>query len=79
MDMIEPTPGLYRHFKGGKYRVLGVAAHSESGEELVVYRSVDDDAGMWVRPRSMFVSNVSIDGEAVPRFERLVDSLTQPS
>lgn len=52
--MKEPQPGIYRHYKGGTYEVVGVATHSETLERLVVYRSMKDQGGMWVRPLSMF-------------------------
>ena len=47
-------PGRYRHFKGKEYEVLGVARHSETEEELVVYRALYGDFGLWVRPVSMW-------------------------
>jgi hypothetical protein len=62
-------PGTYRHFKGGLYEVLGVARHSETEEELVVYRTGQGD--LWVRPKAMFLETVTRDGRAVPRFEYL--------
>lgn len=62
--MIEPGP--YRHFKGGHYEVLGTARHSETEEELVVYRAAD--GSMWVRPLAMFTETVQHEGRTVPRF-----------
>jgi hypothetical protein len=59
-------PGKYRHFKGGLYEVLGIARHSETEEELVVYRTSQGD--LWVRPRAMFLETVTHDGREVPRF-----------
>ena len=64
-------PGLYRHYKGQYYLVLGVARHSETEEELVVYRPDYGDRGLWVRPRSMFEELVEIDGRTLPRFQFL--------
>ena len=64
--MIEP--GLYRHYKGKDYEVVGVATHSETGESLVVYRALYGEFGLWVRPLEMFEELV--DGR--PRFERVV-------
>ena len=64
-------PGRYRHFKGGEYRVSGVAQHSETGEQLVVYTPLYGDGGLWVRPLAMFVESVQIDGEPRARFEYL--------
>jgi len=67
------TPGRYRHFKGGLYEVLGLARHSETLEELVVYRALYGEGGLWVRPLAMFRSSVTLDGREVPRFTRLPD------
>ncbi|MFC2973621.1 DUF1653 domain-containing protein [Azotobacter bryophylli] len=61
-------PGLYRHYKGAEYRVFGVARHSETEEELVVYQALYGEFGLWVRPLSMFVESVEVDGRTVPRF-----------
>lgn len=63
-----PT-GRYRHYKGREYIVLGVARHSESEEELVVYRQDYGARGLWVRPLGMFLETVEIDGRKSPRFE----------
>ena len=67
----EPQPGLYRHYKGGRYRVLGTARHSESDELLVVYRCLYDNDSLWVRPLAMFMEMVTVDGRVVPRFEQV--------
>ncbi|WP_313513010.1 DUF1653 domain-containing protein [Pseudomonas sp.] len=61
-------PGLYRHYKGPEYRVIGVARHSETEEEMVVYQALYGEFGFWVRPLSMFSETVEVDGEQVPRF-----------
>ena len=61
--------GEYEHFKGGRYRVIGAAKHSETLEEMVVYQKLYDDNGLWVRPLKMFLENVEVDGEKVPRFK----------
>ena len=66
--MIEP--GLYRHYKGQHYEVLGVATHSETGESLVVYRALYGEFGLWVRPETMFSEIVEVDGATVPRFAK---------
>ncbi len=60
--------GRYRHYKGNEYTVLSVARHSETLEELVVYRQEYGDHGLWVRPKSMFLETVEVDGKVVPRF-----------
>lgn len=64
-------PGRYRHYKGKDYEVLGVARHSESEEEYVVYRQLYGAGDLWVRPKDMFLESVMIEGTAVPRFRRL--------
>jgi len=66
--MPEIHPGRYRHAKGNEYTVLGVARHSETLEELVVYRQEYGDHGLWGRPAAMFAETVMVDGRAVPRF-----------
>ena len=63
--------GRYRHYKGNEYVVLGVARHSETDEELVVYRPDNGEQGLWVRPKEMFLETVEVDGKQVPRFEFL--------
>lgn len=74
--MAEIAPGRYRHYKGQEYTVLGVARHSETLEEVVVYRQEYDDHGLWVRPAAMFVEKVVVNGQTVPRFQRLVSGAT---
>lgn len=66
--MSELKAGRYRHYKGGEYEVLGIARHSESAEQLVVYRPLYGEGGLWVRPLTMFVEKVVVGGEEVPRF-----------
>jgi hypothetical protein len=63
--------GRYRHYKGNDYQVIGIARHSETEEELVVYRKLYGDGSLWVRPLAMFAEAVTVDGLAVPRFEWL--------
>jgi len=60
--------GRYQHFKGKFYEVIGTAKHSETKEELVVYRALYGDRELWVRPKNMFLENVEVDGKTVPRF-----------
>ena len=62
-------PGRYRHFKGGLYEVIGIARHSETQEEMVVYRPLYGEGGLWVRPRRMFEESVTHEGKTVPRFQ----------
>jgi cupin 2 domain-containing protein len=72
--MSEVTPGRYRHYKGNKYTVVGTARHSETLEEMVVYRQQYGEHGLWVRPKEMFLEMVKVDGQDVPRFQRLGSS-----
>lgn len=69
----EPQPGLYRHYKGNPYRVVGLARHSETLEPLVVYQALYGEQGLWVRPAAMFVETVEHGGQRVPRFARAGD------
>ena len=61
-------PGIYRHYKGPEYRVLGTAQHSETEEWLVFYQALYGEFGLWVRPLAMFQEQVEVDGESVARF-----------
>ncbi len=65
---MEIKPGRYRHFKGGEYEVIGVGRHSETLEELVVYRALYGEQGLWVRPAAMWTEMVERDGKRFPRF-----------
>lgn len=66
-------PGRYRHYKGKEYDVLGVAKHTETEEEFVVYRALYGERGLWIRPTAMFLETVYVDARPIPRFERLSD------
>lgn len=61
--------GIYRHYKGNEYEVIGVAKHSETLEDYVIYRALYGEGGLWVRPLQMFEEQVAVDGKMVPRFE----------
>jgi hypothetical protein len=63
--------GKYRHYKGKEYEVLGLAKHSETLEDLVIYKALYGDGQMWVRPVEMFEEKVVVDGVEVPRFKFL--------
>jgi hypothetical protein len=77
MSDLPPLPhtpiGLYRHYKGGEYEVMGVARHSETLEPLVLYRPLYNATGWWVRPHAMFFGDLEVDGLRVRRFARLPD------
>ena len=66
--MDEIKPGRYRHFKGNEYEVIGLARHSETQEEMVVYRTLYGDFGLWVRPARMWNETVERDGKTFRRF-----------
>lgn len=68
-----PRPGHYRHYKGGEYRVLSLARHSETLEPLVVYQALYGERGLWVRPQPMFVEQVMHEGNSVARFVHIGD------
>jgi len=63
--------GIYRHYKGNEYEVLMVAKHSETEEEMVVYRALYGEYGYWVRPLAMFTEKVKVNGKTVDRFQFL--------
>ena len=63
-----PT-GRYRHYKGKEYEVIGVAKHSETEEDFVVYRTLYGNFDLWIRPKAMFLEIISINGQPIARFE----------
>ena len=65
--------GKYRHFKGNEYEVIGTAKHSETMEEMVVYRALYGEFGLWVRPASMWEETVERDGKTYQRFTYIGD------
>ena len=70
---MEIKPGKYRHFKGNHYEVIGIAHHSETMEDLVVYRALYGEQGLWVRPAAMWTETVDRDGYHGPRFQYIND------
>ena len=66
-------PGKYRHFKGNEYEVIGTAKHSATMEEMVVYRALYGEFGLWVRPASMWEETVERDGKTYQRFTYIGD------
>jgi hypothetical protein len=71
--LIEIPPGLYRHYKGLPYEVIGTVRHSETLEPMTLYRALYGERGLWVRPAAMFREEVEIDGVRQPRFARQPD------
>lgn len=66
--------GVYEHYKGNRYKVLGVGRHTESGDYFVVYtplRLNKEQPSIWVRPYDMFIETVEIEGSTVPRFTKI--------
>ena len=74
--IIPTPPGLYRHYKGNLYEVLGTARHSETREAMTVYRALYGERGLWVRPTAMFQEMVEVQGRLQPRFARAPDDTT---
>ena len=65
------APGLYRHYKGGEYKILDMVRHSETLEAMVLYQALYGQRGLWVRPAAMFAQTVTVDGVEQPRFALL--------
>lgn len=63
-----PQPGRYEHYKGKFYQVIGVARHSETEEDLVVYQALYGERGLWARLLKMFIEDVDVGGKKIPRF-----------
>ena len=77
-----PIPfGLYRHFKGNLYEVIGFAVHSETLEDMVIYKPLYGEGNTWVRPLSMWEEFVEVDSAKVKRFSRayVYDAIIQPT
>ena len=73
--------GIYQHYKGKHYQVIGICRHSETLEEMVVYRQLYEDYSLWVRPKDMFEAEIIHEGHHRPRFQfvRTMDSETLSS
>ena len=63
--------GIYKHYKGHEYRLIGFAKHSESLEDLAIYEDIDDSSKWWARPLAMFDEEVEVNGKRLKRFEFL--------
>ena len=68
MSAVDIKPGIYRHFKGNRYEVIGMAKHSETLEPMVVYRALYGDGELWVRPSAMWNETIQRDGKTFQRF-----------
>ncbi len=68
--LITTLPGLYKHYKGNLYEVVGTVRHSEDLQPMTLYRALYGENGLWVRPSAMFNEQVVIDGVRQPRFAR---------
>lgn len=71
---MEIRHGTYRHYKNKNYAVLDCAIHTETGEELVIYRALYGKRQLWARPKRMFLETVVVAGREVPRFQYLGDA-----
>ena len=71
--LVITPPGRYRHYKGMEYQVLDTVRHSETCEPMTLYRALYGEQGLWVRPATMFLETVVIEGFEQPRFARLED------
>ncbi len=71
--LIETPKGLYRHYKGGQYRVLGTVRHSEDLQAMTLYQALYGEQGLWVRPAAMFTEVGEFNGQVQPRFVRIGD------
>jgi len=61
--------GIYRHYEGGLYKVISIAKNTDTKEDMVVYKSVDDERQLWVRSLESFKEKIKVEGKLVPRFE----------
>ena len=76
--MTELKLGLYQHYRGNTYQVLGLCRHAETLEILVTYQSLYGDYGLWVRPLDLFLGTVEEKGQTVPRFRFIRPLLQEP-
>lgn len=73
--LITTPPGLYRHYKGNMYEVVGTVRHSETLEPMTLYRALYGEHGLWVRPAAMFNGTVDVGGRVQARFTPVADTL----
>lgn len=77
--LIETPPGLYRHYKGNLYEVVGTVRHSETLEPMTLYRALYGEHGLWVRPAAMFNEQLAVDGVVQRRFAPVPGGTAQPA
>lgn len=70
-------PGVYQHYKGNYYEVIGKAQHTETEEAVVVYRALYGDRGLWIRPAVMFSEQAEVNGAKKPRFTFIADNISK--
>ncbi len=73
-EILSLKTGLYEHYKGNRYQVLGVGRHTEVDEYFVVYSPVSPKPGVpaiWLRPYDMFIETIEVNGEIIPRFRKI--------
>ena len=71
MEPKSKITGKYRHYKGNEYEVIGRGKHTESEEELVIYKALYEPYAIWARPYDMFIETVTVDGNEIPRFQKI--------
>jgi hypothetical protein len=72
-----PILGIYQHYKGNFYQVIGISRHSETLEIFVVYQQLYAGFGLWVRPAEMFLETITVDGQNRPRFKFIEEHLVK--
>lgn len=72
-----PVLGIYQHYKGNHYEVIAIGYHEETHEELVVYRAMHDLSQVWIRAKDIFFSNVTHEGQDIPRFKLIAPAINQ--
>jgi hypothetical protein len=74
-DMSDVPLGIYKHYKGKDYEVIGTAKHSETMEEFVVYWQLYGERKLWIRPKAMFLETITVDGKKQARFQHVGNSV----
>lgn len=73
MNETSDIVGKYRHYKGNEYEIIGIGAHTETEEKLVIYKALYEPYKIWLRPYDMFFETVTINDKEIPRFEKIDD------